>query len=154
MARTSSKRTPATSAPKTRQGQRQTSFRKTTTRQSMKAPKMPHEQERGESKSRPGARDEKRRRTRGENMQQEKSGKAPRSTQALWDESDENKPARGTRTKLGRRKARTGKSTRSGSRRSRSAGTAKNTRSSATGTRRRQTGKKSGSKARTSRSRR
>jgi hypothetical protein len=149
MANTSRKRRPATSAPKTRQGQRQTSSHKTTTRHTMKAPNMPHEQERGESKSRPGARDPKQ--TRRGNIQQERSGKTPRSTEDLWNEAGENKPVRGTRTKPGRRKARNGKASRSGSRRSRSASAAKNTRSSATGTRRRQTGKKSGTKARTSR---
>ena len=134
MANTSPKSQPATSEPKTRQGERQTSAERTTTQHANGAGDMPHEQEQGESKRRPAARDVKQRRATvaGRNRQQEKKGK----TRAATVDQDEVRPGRQPTKPKGRgkakRKPRTGKSARAGSRRSRSPSTRKNTRSRAT----------------------
>ena len=156
MAKVSPKSRPATSAPKTPQGQRQTSFKKTTLRRSDTAPDMPHEQERGETKRHPGMRNIKRRRATvdGRNLQQEKKGKMHPAVADVYESSRDDASASGTTKPIARgklaRRPRTGKSAKKGSRRSRSPSTRKNTRSKATGTRRRQQGKKSGTRATTS----
>jgi hypothetical protein len=133
MAKMSPKSKPATSEPKTRQGQRQTSFKKTMIVHRDNAGEAPHEQEQGESKRRPGARDVRRNRStvRGRNRQQEKKGKVAAAAAAPADRSTGHitKPKGSGKAK---RRPRSGKSARAGSRRSRSSSTRKETRSSAT----------------------
>ena len=128
----SAKSQPATSGPKTRKGQRQTSFEKTTIDWSPTAGEAPREQEQGESKARPGARDVKRPRAtvRGRTRQHEKQGK-------VRSRAEETEQPMGQITKpkgrgKAKRRPRLGKSTRKGSRKSRSPSVRKNTRSRAT----------------------
>jgi hypothetical protein len=112
------------------------SFEKTTTRQTEGAGEIPHEQERGEAKSRPGAREPGRKRqTTGRNVQQEKKGKV-RATAADGSDTASKRSGRQITKPLGSgkkpRRPRTGKSAHAGSRRSRSVSNRKNSRSSAT----------------------
>src|SRR5438067_2544338 len=115
MAKVSTKSRPSTSTPKTPQGQRQTSFEKTTIRSSDTAPDMPHEQNRGDAKARPGAREVRRRPGTGSrNVQQEKQGKALPAPAGVYESSRDDESAVGTTKSAGRgklgRKPRTGKS--------------------------------------------
>ena len=140
MAKVSAKSRPATSSPRSHRGQRQTSFEKRTMRQSDTAPEMPHEQERGETKRRPGARDVKRRRVTvgGRNVQQEKKGKMTPVRADVYESSRDQEAGAGQGKLVGRRKSvgrgksarkpRLGKSANKGSRHSRSASVRKNTR--------------------------
>ena len=138
MAKVSAKSRSATSAPKTRQGQRETWSKRTITCQTDTAPDMPHEQERGEAKRRPGARNATPRRAtaRGRNVQQEKKGKMSPARADVYEKSRNEGPrtgklvARRKSSGLGKaaRKPRLGKSAKKGSRRSRSPSVRKNTR--------------------------
>lgn len=128
----SAKSQPAISKPKTRKGQRQTSFEKTRVFASDGAGDYPHEQERGETKARPGARDVKRRRATvgGRSVQQEKKGKvSPTIADIDGSRGQITKPKGRGKAK---RRPRLGKSTHKGSRKSRSPSVRKDTRSRAT----------------------